>query len=182
MPARTHEDDLHQILSSEGAAWTLWCRSAAGCAFVNVDGRIIAANPKLAATLGYAESELAGKHFRDITAAPDAVHDEEQFRRLMAGEIDSYQMVKTYVTKYRQRITARLTVTRFGDRAEVVWSQVQPIDTLSIDSLTEEDEERVTAMLLGRLIWQNKRGVIVGLLALGGIFKLDQLLAIVFGR
>lgn len=174
-------DRLNDILSRDGAAKDLWHHSAVGMAFVDKSGCFVAVNPRLCSLLGYAPTELHGKHFAAVTQREDVDPDEDLFRKLMAGEISEYSMVQTYTTKYGKRVVAKLNVHRFDDEAEVVWSQVQAIDTLSLDTLSDEDQERVAAQLMGRLLWQHKRQAILAILAIAGLTNMDRFISILTG-
>jgi PAS domain S-box-containing protein len=74
-------------------------RAFAGIAEVDLDGRYLRANARFGALTGYSAEELLTKRFQDITHPDDRVSDAEQFEALVAGEIDTYQAEKRFVTK-----------------------------------------------------------------------------------
>jgi diguanylate cyclase (GGDEF)-like protein/PAS domain S-box-containing protein len=73
--------------------------AAIGMALVATDGRFLQANRSLCEIVGYTEEELLGKSFQDITHPEDLDKDLGQARRLLEGEISSYQMEKRYLRK-----------------------------------------------------------------------------------
>ena len=73
--------------------------AAVGMALVGMDGRWLRVNRSLCEIVGYAEGELLEKSFQDITHPEDLDKDLEQARRLLGGEIGSYQMEKRYLRK-----------------------------------------------------------------------------------
>ncbi|CAA9447837.1 MAG: diguanylate cyclase/phosphodiesterase (GGDEF & EAL domains) with PAS/PAC sensor(s) [uncultured Rubrobacteraceae bacterium] len=73
--------------------------AAVGMALVGTDGRWLRVNRSLCEIVGYAEGELLEKSFQDITHPEDLDKDLEQARRLLGGEIGSYQMEKRYIRK-----------------------------------------------------------------------------------
>jgi PAS domain S-box-containing protein len=73
--------------------------AAIGMALVGTDGRWLQVNRSLCKILGYSEGELLGKTFQDITHPDDLEADVEQVRRMLAGEIETYQKEKRYFHK-----------------------------------------------------------------------------------
>ena len=73
--------------------------AAIGMALVAPDGRWLQVNASLCQIAGYSEDELLGMTWKEITHPDDLSADLEQSRRLLAGEIPSYQMEKRYIHK-----------------------------------------------------------------------------------
>ena len=73
--------------------------AAVGMALVGTDGRWLRVNRSLCGTVGYSEGELLEKSFQDITHPEDLGKDLGQARRLLGGEIGSYQLEKRYIRK-----------------------------------------------------------------------------------
>jgi PAS domain S-box-containing protein/diguanylate cyclase (GGDEF)-like protein len=67
-----------------------------GIALVSPEGRWLRVNGKLCEMTGYAEAELLGKTFQDITHPDDLDADLEHVREMVAGEIRTYEMEKRY--------------------------------------------------------------------------------------
>ena len=70
-----------------------------GMAIIALDGRYRRVNPALCQLFGYAESELNGRDFLDITHPSYRKIGESRFARLRAGEIDSVETEKRYIAK-----------------------------------------------------------------------------------
>jgi PAS domain S-box-containing protein len=70
-----------------------------GMALVGIDGRWLRVNWALCEIVGYSEEELLEKTFQEITHPDDLEADLDYVRRLMAGEIRTYQMEKRYLHK-----------------------------------------------------------------------------------
>ena len=77
-------------------------------AMVDPDGYIVRCNVEFSYALGYTPDELKGRSFREITA-DKLDEDLKFFRRLKAGEIDSYRMTKAYWHKHGHSVLAELT-------------------------------------------------------------------------
>ncbi len=71
--------------------------AAVGMAVIASDGRWLAVNSSLCATLGYAEHELLASDFQSITHRDDLATEREQMRRLEAGELSSYRREKRFI-------------------------------------------------------------------------------------
>src|SRR5918999_5296968 len=70
--------------------------SAIGMALVAPDGRFLEVNPALCRLVGYTRDELLARTFQDITHPDDLEADLRFVRRMLAGEIETYQMEKRY--------------------------------------------------------------------------------------
>ncbi|MDB5311955.1 MAG: pleC 2 [Gemmataceae bacterium] len=104
--------------------------AAIGMALVAPDGRWLRVNPALGRIVGYAEPELLTRTFQDITHPDDLAADLDEVRRMLAGEILTYQMEKRYIHKAGHTVWTLLSVSLVRDAAGVPLyfvSQVQDI-------------------------------------------------------
>jgi PAS domain S-box-containing protein/diguanylate cyclase (GGDEF)-like protein len=83
--------------------------SALGTALLGPDGRWLRVNPALCAIVGRTEEEMLGLTFRDITHPGDLAADDRLLERLLAGELDSYQLDKRYSRPDGSWVWVRLT-------------------------------------------------------------------------
>ncbi len=67
-------------------------------------------NPKLCALLGYSEDELKGLTWTELTHPDDLGQDLIEFRRVLSGEIDDYELDKRFLRKDGEVIHTHLTV------------------------------------------------------------------------
>mgnify|MGYP000686184057 CR=1 FL=1 len=107
----------------------MWQHSLTGCALVGPDNKFVAANPAFCQITEYTEFELQGLTFDQITIPEDQVADLAMFERVRAGQIDSYDMVKHYITKQRHvvRVVLRVVAVRLADGTfERFYSQISP--------------------------------------------------------
>lgn len=112
-----------------------------GMALVAADGRWISANPALCRITGYAEDELLARTFADITHPDDVDADAAQVARVLAGEIDTYDMDKRYVRRTGDVVWVHLSVS-------VVRPPSGPYFIAQIQDITQArqaDEERARA-------------------------------------
>jgi PAS domain S-box-containing protein len=113
-----------------------------GMAVVGLDGRFLRVNTALCDLLGYSVAELLSFKYNDITYPPDRAATVELNKKLLAGEITSYQMEKCYIRKDRQLVTAILQVGLLKD------AQGQPLHFVSqLADVTERHraEEQLAA-------------------------------------
>jgi len=87
-------------------------QAAVGMARVNLEGHLIQTNRTLCQMLGYSMQEMMGLHFSEVTHPEDLGSDIALYRKVLAGEMDSYAIDKRYVCKDGNILWGRLTVTR----------------------------------------------------------------------
>ena len=105
---------------------------AIGIALVGLDGAWLQVNAAICALVGRSERELLATTFQALTHPDDLTVDLEHVRRLLAGEIATYQMEKRYIHRDGRAIWAQLNVSlvRDPDGAPLYFvSQVHDIST-----------------------------------------------------
>ena len=88
-----------------------------GMAIVALDGRWLRANKSLGVMLGYSEDELREISFQTVTHPDDVAADLENLRRLVSGEINSYNRVKRYYRKDGRLIWVSIAVSAVHNAA-----------------------------------------------------------------
>jgi two-component system sensor kinase FixL len=68
-------------------------------ATMSTEGRYLSVNRSLCSMLGYAEQELVGKSFLDVTHPEDVKKSAVYLRRLTEGTIEDYRLTKRYLHK-----------------------------------------------------------------------------------
>lgn len=131
--------------AAEHIATAAW-HGIVGMAIVNPDGVLTAANPRLCHVLEYTERELSGKHFREITAPSDQITDEVEFGLLVSGQIDHYELAKTWVSKRQRMIAGNLFVQRM-ETGEIVFAVAQVVESSS-----PEQSAAITCMVRAMMI------------------------------
>ncbi|GAB5536915.1 MAG: hypothetical protein Rubg2KO_31640 [Rubricoccaceae bacterium] len=99
-----------QLRASEGRFRGTFENAAVGIAHVGRSGEWIRVNERLCEIVGYAPDELLTKTFQDITHPEDLDIDLGYLRRLLAGEIDRYEMEKRYLHREGHLVWVQLTV------------------------------------------------------------------------
>lgn len=108
----------------------LWEGSVTGLALVREDGTFLKANPAFCRITEYTEVELKKRRFQDITVPKDVAADEEMARLVVAGEYDSYDMNKEYITKTNriQPVFLRVTGMKMNGQFMYFVGEVAPLD------------------------------------------------------
>lgn len=93
-----------------------------GIAITSVDQHWIKVNPRLCKMLKYTEEELLKLTWSEMTYFEDLEADLLQFERMLAGEIDEYEMDKRFIAKNGEIIYTHLTVAcrRMNEQVELV--------------------------------------------------------------
>lgn len=108
--ARTLREQQQALRTSEEMFRTAMDHAPIGKALVLPSGRFMKVNPALCRLLGYSEQELTANDFQSITHPDDLERDLALLRRLLAGEMSSYEIEKRYYHKNGQLIWALLSV------------------------------------------------------------------------
>lgn len=169
--------ELNNALDNNRVAQILWRETREGMAFVDHDGVMRKVNPRFADLLGYAINEIEGKTFAEITIGSDQAADLVEFEKLLRGEQREYSMVKSYNTKDRSVITVRLRAVDV-QTGILVLGQILPVDTLSLEQLPDSEAHRVLSQLIGKWVYENRKKVFMAFLAILGVVRIDNLIAL----
>jgi PAS domain S-box-containing protein len=86
-----------------------------GIAITSVEKGWLRVNQRLCSMLGYTEEEFYGMTWLEMTYPDDVAGDMAQFGRMLAGEIESYELDKRFVHKNGTIIWAHLAVSCFRE-------------------------------------------------------------------
>jgi PAS domain S-box-containing protein len=104
--------------------------AAIGMALVSPEGKWLQVNRSVCKITGYSEAELLERTFQDITHPDDLELDLENVGKMLAGEINTYQMEKRYYHKDGTIVWVLLSVslvrTKSGEPLFFI-SQIQDI-------------------------------------------------------
>jgi diguanylate cyclase (GGDEF)-like protein/PAS domain S-box-containing protein len=114
-----------------------------GMTIATPDGRYLKANKAFCGMVGYAEDELLGMTFRDITHSDDLEEDLKLGRGVLAGEDRSYSMEKRYARKDGSVVWVHLTVSVVrGSSGEPLYSIAQAQDITGRKRMEERLKRR----------------------------------------
>lgn len=91
-------------------------KSPLGMITAGQDFRFLRTNPAFCAMIGYAERELIGLTFKDLTHPDDLGHDIDNITKLFRGEISVYRTEKRYIRKDKHVVWANTTVSLIRDK------------------------------------------------------------------
>ena len=160
---RVAEQELRE---SEERFRALYEQAAVGIKLVGLDGRIQAANQKLADILGYTQQELIGREMDDFIAPEDLPAERKARAQLMTGEISSYTLHKRYLWRGTQPIWVRATTSlAHGMREPYRICVVEDItEQKKFEQALSESEERFRGLVepWAQAIWElNAEGELV---------------------
>ena len=127
-------------------------QAAIGIGLVDMSGRWIRVNRALCRILGYSEEELLRLTFRDITHPDDFGPDEEQIRRVVAGELSSYQLEKRYLHKDGHIVWVQIAASLVRDAGGAPLHFVSQIQDITDRKQAEEERDRIFTQSLNLLI------------------------------
>jgi PAS domain S-box-containing protein len=84
--------------------------SAIGMTITSIEGKWLKVNKKLSELFGYTMDELITKSFQELTYPDDLQANLELFNKLIAGDIETYQMEKRFIHKTGRLIWALISV------------------------------------------------------------------------
>ncbi len=157
-------------LESEGRFRGAFETAPHGMALVGTDGRWIMVNRALCRLLGYSEEQLLRIEFQDITHPDDLDDDLELVNRVLAGEMESYQIEKRYIRKDGTVISILLSVVLVRNESGAPVHFVAQILDLT---------DRLEAQ---RQLMQSQKMDAVGQLTGGLAHDFNNLLAIIIGN
>ncbi|GAB6060638.1 PAS domain S-box protein [Desulfonatronum parangueonense] len=112
--------------------------SSIGMALVSPVGRWLKVNTRVSAFFGYTEDELMRKTFQDLTHPEDLDSDLEFVQRMLAGEIETYQMEKRYFHKNGSIVWGLLAVSLVWDDQGEPLHFISQIEDITDRKLAEE--------------------------------------------
>jgi PAS domain S-box-containing protein len=138
-PVSTNSNDIvpkkqveEELLDSEELFRLAFNDAAIGMALVAPDGRWLKVNHALCEIVGYSETDLLKTTFQEITHPADLKADWDCVRRMLAGEIRTYQMEKRYFNSSGHIVWILLSVSLVRDKQEqplYFISQIQDISS-----------------------------------------------------
>ena len=122
-----------------------------GMAIVGLDGRFLQVNPAECRMLGYAEEELLGRSFLDLTHPDDVALSQEQLRRLLSGEVGSLLFEKRLVHRDGHTLWALISSSLVRDaqgRPLYLLAHVQDItERKQAEAALRASEERLRTVI-----------------------------------
>lgn len=132
--------DLQMIekLLRKSKAWSraIFEGSSIGIVLLNVSGVIIEANPAFERITGYNSEELRDIGMHNITPSYEDDGDEQLFKELIEGKLDSYELEKRYVKKDGSIIWANLKMSYIqntGEDFQFIIAMVEDITQKKVD-------------------------------------------------
>jgi PAS domain S-box-containing protein len=124
----------------------LFDHAAIGLARVEFAGaRWLEVNDAFCRLVGYPRDDLLGTPWPEITHPDDIDADLVPFRRMAAGELDSYVVEKRFIHRDGHHVWARLTLSVVRDALGHPWYEVAVIEDITERRAAAEERERLLA-------------------------------------
>ncbi len=107
----------------------------------------IEVNDKICSMFGYTREELLKMTWTEITHPDDILKDEEQFDRMIAGEIDDYYLEKRFICKDKTIIWVNLEVGCVKQADGIIDYMVATLENISDRKKTEDNLKEKLAEL-----------------------------------
>jgi PAS domain S-box-containing protein len=139
---RRVEERTRELRESEERFRGAFHHMGVGMALVGIDGRLLQVNPALCEMLGYAEAELVGKTFKELTHPDDQARSLELLKRFLSGELSHAGMEKRYLHKTGYAVWTHLTTTLVRDAAGAPAYFVSGMQDITLRKEAEETLKR----------------------------------------
>jgi len=116
--------------------------AGSGIAHVDLDGRLLRANPQLRRMLGYSAEELIGRSVKDISHPADRDVTDGPRARVRAGELDSAHFEKRYVRKDGSVMWVDLTVALARDETGQPLYEIAVVEDITERRRVQEELRR----------------------------------------
>ena len=132
--------------------------SAIGMCIADPGGAFVEVNPALCEFFGYSEDELRARTWQQLTWPDDLERDLDQVRRVVAGELDHFQMRKRYRHQDGRMLIGDLTVSGIrDDSGELAYFLAQIVD---ITARAEAEAAKAESEQRFRLLAENATDVV----------------------
>ena len=121
--------------------------AAIGMALVSPEGKWLRVNRSVCQITGYSEKELLQRTFQDITHPDDLELDLENVRKMLAGEIETYQMEKRYYRRDGEIVWVLLSVSLVRTKSGEPLFFISQIQDITRQKLSEEQLAKATAQI-----------------------------------
>lgn len=161
------------LRASEARFRTIFEESAVGIALLDLEGRILDANPALQEMLGRQVGELHGTPFARYIAVTDNAQEWGSHTALLAGQCDYYRTERSYARHGGEEAWANLTFSLVRRHGGIPWFAIVMVDDVTEDramraALVEAEKLTLTGRLVASLTHEinNPLQAVIGCLGL----------------
>jgi PAS domain S-box-containing protein len=122
--------------------------SAVGAVMVGLDDRFLRCNRAFCSFLGYAEDELIGMQFQDVTYPEDREKGIPELKALVAGDVESSHLQNRYVCKDGSVVWGDITIRIMRDTQGAPAYFLPVIQDITASKQAEEEQQRLRDQLL----------------------------------
>ena len=127
-----------KLFESELQFKTIFDQAGIGIALEDIEtGRFIEINNHFCKILGYSETELKEKSFKEVTYPKDLANDLRQVSKINSGIIDSYSLEKRYVNKEGNAVWVSITVSPLWNEDQEHISNIASVQDITAKKINE---------------------------------------------
>jgi PAS domain S-box-containing protein len=126
------------LRQSEEAFRKIFEENPIGILLLDLSSRITKANDALSAMLGFSQDELRGKTLADLIENPARHTLDEDFLRLLRGDVRSFQTEIVFLTKRKQQVWGHVTASVLRNEEGAPVAVFQMIENIQDRKSTEE--------------------------------------------
>ena len=150
---RTNELQLavEALLQSEEQFREAFDTAMHGMALVALDGKFLRVNSALCDMIGYHKNQLLSSSLRKITSREDFIHENKKLKKLISGNISSYQMEKRLIHREKLEVwvleSNSLITTSTGEPSHLVSQIVNITERKQSENQLRKYSETLTVLL-----------------------------------
>jgi PAS domain S-box-containing protein len=129
----------------------IFTEAAVGICEADLEGRFLAVNEKFCDISGYSRDELLVRRFQDLTHPDDVQADVDLYRRVQAGELQTYTLEKRYIRKDGAIVWINLTVSLIRDVLGNPQYGIGVVEDITARKQAEEEIRQFNAALEQRI-------------------------------
>src|ERR1700677_811341 len=129
-------------------------QAAVGIVHTSLHGAILRTNQRACGMLGYSAAELRGLSFRHLTHPEDFAAHVNEFKRALAGEIDSYRLEQRLRCKDQRYLWAAVSVTLKRTASRQPDYSIVVVDDLSAQKQARSEALKVRDAAQDKLVQQ----------------------------
>ena len=135
------------LLTREAELRAIFENSAAGITVSDLNGKVLQTNPAYQKIFGYDPAELQTMLFSDFTHPDDVGKHMASYEKLVAGEIDYFNMRKRFIHKDGRVVWTQVTVSLVRNDNAKPQFVIGIVEDITARKLAEDEKERLIAEL-----------------------------------
>ena len=156
----TLEHELKQKLEGEREKLNVIVEYSSFGILLGIKGKILKANKTFTDLIGYSETELSNMDFSEFSSNYGLKESKEQIEKIRKGEIDSFSLVKSYISKFGKEIPARVRLKSIWSKELKCQYEIIIVEDISKE-LKAQEKLKILQLRLSTLVMKLQVGVVL---------------------